>query len=142
MINNPDMGIKDYNYILYNVSYQPPGVCLHEKKLIKLFPFNNDPSNPAMQKLHSVGNTFHELRHAWQQINGLYIEEAEQKLDSENIEDYLKRPSERDAYEFQEQQMNKNHIKISKIIGFDGVGFKYTCDIEATIRRIKMGKKG
>ena len=42
MINNPDMDIKDYNYILNNVSYKP-GVCLHEKKLIKLFPFNNHP---------------------------------------------------------------------------------------------------
>lgn len=50
MIDNPDMDIKDYNYILNNVSYQPPGVCLHEKKLNKLFPYNN--------------NSFHELRHA------------------------------------------------------------------------------
>ena len=38
--------------------------------------------------------------------------------------------------------MNKNHIKISEILGFHGVGFNYTCDIEATIRRIKVGKNG
>ena len=99
---NPDMSEEEYDYILNNVAYQPPGVCLHELKVVKLFPFNLDPSNPAMQKLHSVGSAFHELRHAWQQINGLYLEEAEQKLDSDHIEDYLRRPSERDPYAFQE----------------------------------------
>lgn len=141
MLNNPDMELQDYNYVLNNVSYQPPGVCVHEKKVIKLFPFNIDPSVPGMQKLHSVGNAFHELRHAWQQINGLYLEEKKQILDSENIKDYLTRPSERDAYEFQEQQMNMNNIHISNILGFHGVGFDYTCDIEATILKMKRGEK-
>jgi hypothetical protein len=135
---NPDMPADDYDYILKNVSYQPPGVCLHEKKLIKLFPFNLDQSIPAMQKLHSVGNAFHELRHAWQQMNGLYLEEAEQKLDSDHIEDYLRLPSEKDAYAFQEDQMNKHAISISNILGFQNKSFNYTCDIEATIQKIKM----
>lgn len=139
---NPDMSAEEYDYILNNVTYRPPGVCLHKMKLIKLFPFNLDPSNPEMKKLHSVGNAFHELRHAWQQMNGLYLEEAEQKLDSDHIVDYLRRPSEKDAYAFQEEQMNNHEITISSILGFPDKGFNYTCDIEAIIRKIKRRSGG
>jgi len=136
--SSPDMPIEEYNYILNNVVYQPPGVCVHEKKLIKLFPFNLDTSNSAMQKLHSVGNAFHELRHAWQYVNGLYHDEGEQRLESNHIEDYLTMPSERDAYAFQEEQMNKNVDKISEILGCPR--YNYTCDVEALKRKIRKVK--
>ncbi|WEK54350.1 MAG: hypothetical protein P0Y55_17730 [Candidatus Cohnella colombiensis] len=79
--------------------------------------------------------------HAWQHMKGLYLEEAEQKLDSNHIKEYLRRPSEKDAYAFQETQMNKHALMICNILGIQSEGFNYTCNIDAILRSIKHGKK-
>lgn len=136
---NPSMSEEGYNYILGDPAVSPPGVCVHESKSIKLFPFNQEEI--PFPILHTVAFAYHEIRHAWQYENGLYTDETESIPLGDEYVLYLKKPSEVDAYRFAEEQMNLHMLRIKGIIELpEHLGFEYKFDLEKQIRRAKQSK--
>lgn len=126
--NNPNMSIEMYDFILRDTAYAPPGVCVQENKIIKLYPFNQKPSQSL--KVDAIAFAFHEVRHAWQYNKDLYSGEIE-SIPSESILDYLNKPSEIDAYKFAEDQMNAHMMDIKRILQLpSNIGFNYKFDLE------------
>jgi hypothetical protein len=110
-INKPIFLDERYQYILD--SDEIIGQTLSEKRLIQLYLFKLNSMDENKRKIEIVANLFHEVRHAWQNKNKLYTNEAQ----TEDIgKDYFILPSERDAYLFQAEMMNRYNYSISKIM--------------------------
>lgn len=129
----PDLDDKAYNQAL-NGKLETSAITLGEKKLIKIFLFKYD--NPEIdfdQFIKVIAKVYHEIRHAWQNVNHRYENELEILNVDANWEEYLRSPSEKDAYKFEEQQMNNHMLKICEIFG-SKKGFNYT--LHKSIREI------
>ncbi|MDR4928276.1 hypothetical protein [Peribacillus simplex] len=113
--NKPDLKKEEYEQIL-NGEVVVGGLTHGDKKQIKIFLFfYEELDSNAYEILHLIGNIFHEIRHAWQIKNNLYQEENEiSKLDG-NLEFYFGLEAEKDAYQFQLEQMQKHANKILEI---------------------------
>ncbi|WP_158093286.1 hypothetical protein [Gottfriedia solisilvae] len=123
--NKPDLDDKAYNQI-FNGKFETPAITLGEKKIIKIFLFMYDnPETDFDQFIKLIVKVYHEIRHAWQNTNHLYENEPEILDIDANWEEYVRLPSEKDAYKFEEQQMNEHMLKICEIFGSEK-GFKYT----------------
>lgn len=123
--NKPDLDDKAYNQIL-NGKFKTSGITLGKKKLIKIFLFMYDNLETDFnQYIMVIAKVYHEIRHAWQYVNHCYENEAELLNVDINWEEYISLPSEKDAYKFEEQQMNNNMLKICEIFGSEK-GFSYT----------------
>lgn len=122
--NNPVMKDEQYAQIL-NGQIEAAGVTVGEKGQIKifLFLFENLKRDPN-EVINLVGNLYHEIRHAWQNENNLFQDEEEISTIDGNFESYLKLPSEKDAYRFQDEQMKKHGERALEIFGFN-LKFRY-----------------
>ena len=129
--NKPDMKTEQYIQIL-NGQTETAGVTIGEEGKIKifLFLFGNIKRDPN-EIISLIGNLYHEIRHAWQNENNLFQNEEEISTIDGNLESYLKLPSEKDAYRFQEEQMQK-HGEI--ILGIFGFNLKFNYQLKAEIR--------
>lgn len=122
--NKPDMKTEQYTQIL-NGQTETAGVTIEEKGRIKIFLFRfEDIKRDPNEIIRLIGNLYHEIRHAWQNDNKLYRNEEEISTIDENLESYLKLPSEKDAYRFQEEQIKNHGDKILEIFGFN-LKFEY-----------------
>lgn len=132
--HNPDMGMEYYSEILNGENSTPTGICISKEKKIKIFPFNMDPS--SIQALSVVYFTYHELRHAWQHENGLFMGADETRPD-QDISAYLNDDAEQDAYEFAKDKMNELQEQILTILQIrlpENVGLSWS-------NNYKIGKK-
>lgn len=111
---NPDMDAENYNQILTGGKFTPVGITLSNSKKIKLFLFNLEGEEYPDYKL--MFYLYHELRHAWQNVNGLYIEEPIYGNLEENDSDYKASQAEADANSFAQYEINKNKESIKKIV--------------------------
>lgn len=117
--NNPQMNDTEYEQILTGEN-SASGITITDNKKIKVFLFlfeKNIETNPS-EIIHLIGNIYHELRHAWQDTEQLYKDEPEISSADNSLEDYLRLPSEKDAYIFQELQMDKHQRTILETFGF------------------------
>lgn len=117
-INKPDMTVESYEQILTGKN-EAGGITLGETGKIKIFLFLfGDVKRDRGEVIKLIANIYHELRHAWQHKNNLYIDEPEiSKIDG-NIEDYFGLPSEKDAFKFQEKMMGELGEQVLEIFGF------------------------
>jgi hypothetical protein len=123
--NKPDLDDIAYNQIL-NGKLETSAITLGEKKLIKIFLFMYDnPETDFDQYIKVIAKVYHEIRHAWQSAKHRYENEPEILDVDANWEEYVRLPSEKDAYKFEEQQMNNHMLKICEIFGSEK-GFNYT----------------
>ncbi|MDX8367209.1 hypothetical protein [Cytobacillus sp. IB215665] len=123
--NKPDFEDRAYNQIL-NGEIETSAITIGEKNQIKIFLFMYD--NPEInfdQCIKVIAKVYHEIRHAWQYTNDLYKDELEILNVDTQWEEYVRLPSEKDAYKFEERQMNKNMLKICEIFESEK-GFDYT----------------
>lgn len=129
-LNNPDMEESNYDDILGDGTGTPVGICVEDKREIKLFPFNLtddlkiytvsiDEKYPPEYRF--IFFLFHELQHAWQQTHGKFKEEKEIFSVSKQINDYKKLPSEREANNFAKEQVNRNKNHIQKILLLENI---------------------
>ncbi len=136
--NNPEMNDEQYTQILSG-KISTSGITIADKKKIKifLFLFGKNLVGTPDEIIHFIGNIYHELRHARQATDHLYENEPEVITVDGSFEEYLKLPSEKDAYIFQEQQMDKHLSAILDIFGFKvnrgDVPFKLKEDIRKII---------
>lgn len=131
--NKPDMKTEQYIQIL-NGQIETAGVTIGEEGKIKIFLFLFSNIKRDLNEIISlIGNLYHEIRHAWQNENNLFQNEAEISTIDGNLESYLKLPSEKDAYRFQEEQMQKHGERILEIFGFN---LKFTYQLKAEIREV------
>lgn len=117
--NIPELNDTQYEQILKGEN-STSGITVADKKKIKIFLFlfdKNIETNPS-EIIHLIGNIYHELRHAWQDKEQLYKDEPEISSVDDSYEDYLRLPSEKDAYIFQELQMDKHQRTILEIFGY------------------------
>lgn len=92
------------------------GYILPEQNEIKIFLFHfRNLKRNNNEIINLVGNIYHEIRHAWQYSNNLYLDERKVETIDGNEEDYLRQPSEKDAFKFQDQMMKKYAPKILEI---------------------------
>ncbi|WP_054708124.1 hypothetical protein [Bacillus sp. JCM 19041] len=126
----PDLKEENYLQILAG-KYMTTGLTIGEKGEIKifLFHFGNLKKKPR-EVILLIGNIFHEIRHAWQFKNGLFQDENEITVIDENPKAYYRKPSEKDAYIFQEQQMKKHGGEILEIFGFLVEGYEFELNDE------------
>ncbi|WP_342545388.1 hypothetical protein [Lysinibacillus sp. FSL K6-4013] len=131
--NKPDMKAEQYTQI-FNGETETAGVTIGEMGRIKIFLFLfGDIKRDPNEIISLIGNLYHEIRHAWQNENKLFqIEEEISTIDG-NLDSYLKLPSEKDAYRFQEEQMQKHGEKILEIFGFN---LKFTYQLKPEIRKV------
>jgi len=123
--NKPDLDGKAYNQIL-NGKIETSAITLGQKKLIKIFLYMYDNSETNFEQcIKLIAKVYHEIRHAWQNANRRYENEPEILNVDANWEEYVRLPSEKVAYKFEEQQMNNHMLKICEIFGSDK-GFNYT----------------
>lgn len=129
--NKPEMKVEP---IYTDIKWQTEiaGVTIEEKGRIKifLFLFENIKKDPN-EIIRLIGNLYHEIRHVWQNENKLYQNEEEISTIDGNLESYLKLPSEKDAYRFQEEQIKKHGEKILEIFGFN---LKFEYQLKSEIR--------
>ncbi|HDR7656205.1 TPA: hypothetical protein QCX68_001617 [Bacillus wiedmannii] len=122
--NRPDMKEENYVQVLSGQT-EIAGITIGEKGKIKIFLFLfGDIKRKPGEVMELIGNVYHEIRHAWQNENNLFQNEEEIAIIDGNLEAYYKLPSERDAYRFQEEQMQKHGNKVLEIFGFN-MGCKY-----------------
>ncbi|PYZ96628.1 hypothetical protein CR205_13060 [Alteribacter lacisalsi] len=135
--NKPDLEDLAYNQILQG-EFETSAIIVGERKLIKVFLFMYDnPETDFAEFIKLIAKVYHELRHAWQYANHLYKNEPQILNVDLNWEEYVRLPSEKDAYKFEVQQMNKHMPKIVKIFGSE-VGCIYT--LKKPIRDIVYSK--
>jgi len=129
----PDMEPEQYMQIL-NGKTKTAGVTISDKEKIKifLFQFGDINSNPK-EVIDLIGNLYHEIRHAWQNENNLFQNEEKISTIDGNFESYLKLPSEKDAYRFQIEQLEKHGERIIEI--FFGFKRKFTYQIKPEIKK-------
>ncbi|MGF9975492.1 hypothetical protein [Viridibacillus arvi] len=114
-----DMQEKQYEQIL-NGKIEAAGITIGEKRIIKIFLFLfGDLKRDPKEILNVIATLFHEIRHAWQNENNLFQNEEEISTIDGNFESYLRLPSEKDAYRFQEAQMQEHAESILEIFGFN-----------------------
>lgn len=123
--NKPDMKEENYEQILAGQN-EALGVTIGEKGIIKIFLFllEDIKRNPS-EVIELIGNIYHEIRHAWQVENKLFQDEEEISTLDGNLEAYYRLPSEKDAFQFQEKQMQKHGNKILEIFGWGDKTMKY-----------------
>jgi hypothetical protein len=114
------------------------GITIGDKGKIKifLFLFGDIKRNPT-EVINLIGNLYHEIRHAWQTENNLFQDEEEISIIDGNLASYYSLPSEKDAYRFQEEQLQKHGKKILEILGIklgDNIEFRY--ELKAEIREV------
>jgi len=125
--NKPDLDEEAYNQI-FNGKYKPSAITLGEKKIIKIFLFMYDnPETDLTEWSMLISKVYHEIRHAWQKTNHLYEDEPEILDIDANWEEYIRLPSEKDAYKFEERKMNEHMLKICEIFGTEQ-RFEYILD--------------
>ncbi|PEZ63320.1 hypothetical protein CN372_14000 [Bacillus anthracis] len=118
---------EEYQQIL-DGKFEPPGVCIHEKKLIRLFRFNlNDILDKDKQTIEFIANLYHEVRHAYQFQKGMFPNEKEIAVIDDDPKAYFNLSYEIDAYKFQEEQINKNQVGI--------------CNVMRIYSSVRMGKQ-
>ncbi|GEM_PF-2447739 len=117
--NNPEMSEEQYKQILSGEN-STSGITISDLKKIKIFLFLYDKKieTKPSEIILLIGNIYHELRHAWQATNNLYTDEPEISTIDGSFEDYLRLPSEKDAYIFQEEQLDKYQRKILENFGY------------------------
>jgi len=119
-INKPIFDDDRYQHILNNDEII--GQNISDKRLIHLYLFNLDNmGDKNKRKLEIVANLFHEIRHAWQCKNGLFPDEEQINDIKTNKETYLNQDSERDAYLFQKEIINKHKCSIAEIMEISGI---------------------
>ncbi len=109
----PDLLPEQYNQVLYG-EVLPPGLTDEIRRTIKIFYFNLSPDSPQ-RDLDLVFNLFHEIRHAWQNTNGLYTDEEGQLNIDSSWDEYKNSPSEKDANEFAISKAMEHKEQIKKI---------------------------
>ncbi|WP_336882269.1 hypothetical protein [Priestia koreensis] len=113
--NKPDLDNEAYNQI-FNGKFKTSAITIGENKTIKIFLFMyRNPETDFEQCVNLIAKVYHEIRHAWQNVNHLYEDEPEILDVDANWEEYVGLPSEKDAYKFEEQQINKHMLKICDI---------------------------
>jgi hypothetical protein len=123
--NKPVLEEEQYEQIL-NGEEKPIGQTIPTKKVIRLYTFNlDDIENEDKRKVELIANLFHEIRHAWQYTNGLFLDEKEVNVIDNNRKTYFSLSSEKDAYLFQVEQMNKHKYAIFKIMKMKQIFVKY-----------------
>lgn len=123
--NKPDLEDNAYTQIL-NGKLETSGITLGDKKQIKIFLFMYE--NPEMDFIEfckSLAKVYHEIRHAWQNTNNCFENEPEILDIDAGWEEYIRLPSEKDAYKFEEEQINIHMVKICEIFGSEK-GLTYT----------------
>lgn len=129
----PDLHEKVYSQVLYGES-QIAGITLGESKSIKIFLFMYDkPETNFEEFVKLIAKVYHEIRHAWQHQNQLYQNEPSMLNIDASLQEYFSLPSEKDAYAFEEQQINRHMLNICKVYGSEK-GIKYT--LKKSIRDI------
>lgn len=135
--NKPDLKKEQYEQIL-NGEIETAGLTIWEEGKIKIFLFLfQDLKKDPNEIINLIGNLYHEIRHAWQSEKNLYQDEKEVCTIDGNLESYLSLQSEKDAYRFQEEQMQEHGKEILGIFGFrmkESIEFKYR--LEDEIRKI------
>lgn len=123
--NKPDMKEENYRQILYGYN-EISGITIGEQGKIKIFLFmyKNIEKDPE-EIILLIANLYHEIRHAWQYENKLFLGENEVLTIDDNKELYYSLPSEKDAYKFQEKEMQKYSKKILGIFGIHDIYFEY-----------------
>jgi hypothetical protein len=111
----PSLPDDFYHQILNGVK-KPVGLTIADQNLIHLYKFNNTYQNKNHEKLELVANLFHEIRHAWQHVNGKFKDEEEIRDIDNNKKKYFQLPSEQDAYQFQADMVNTHRDSIIRIM--------------------------
>jgi len=123
---NPILSKSEYKSILNEQEEYPrAGQYIPSHELIRLYLFNINSKNTYQYLLEIVATLFHEIRHAWQTRNGMYLDEQESTNLITSLEEYLQQPSERDAFRFQADMMNKYKEDICTIIQMPAVYGEY-----------------
>ncbi|KSU85163.1 hypothetical protein GA0061096_1356 [Fictibacillus enclensis] len=133
---NPDLNSEELQQIL-NGETVTAGITLPDKKEIKIFLFHYDNiiSDPR-DIIPLIANIYHELRHAWQNENNRFQDEEELSSLDDNIEAYLSLPSEKDAFRFQRNQMQKHMRTVLDIFGLTNISFNQPYDLYPWIKEI------
>ncbi|MCQ0952740.1 hypothetical protein L2I63_03180 [Bacillus cereus] len=135
---NPDLKIEEYKQILQG-EVPTAGITIGDQGKIKIFLFLFDDlkKNPN-EVINLIGNLYHEIRHAWQFEKALFQDEEDIQTIDGNLETYYSLPSEKDAYKFQEEQMQKHWRRSLEIFGIntDGVRKDYEYKLLDEIREI------
>ncbi|OMD18210.1 hypothetical protein [Paenibacillus odorifer] len=113
MVECPDMSPEEYQQILHGAT-RPPAIAMMESRTIKIFYFNLSKEKHK-QDLDLAFFLFHEMRHAWQNHHGLYLDEEGVANLDENMEEYKNSAAEKDANEFAMVTIMENKDKIRKI---------------------------
>ena len=113
----------------------PAGLTIGERGKIKIFLFHfRDVKKDPVELINLIGNLYHEIRHAWQYDNNLFQDEDIIDTIDGNSGRYYNLPSEKDAYRFQEEQMQNHGNEILRIFGFDmKINFQLKPEIKKTI---------
>lgn len=104
-----------YSQILYG-DKKPVGLTIPNQKLIHLYKFNNIYKNKNQEKLELIAALYHEIRHAWQHVNEKFLDEEEIGDIDTNKDLYFNLESEKDAYQFQADMVNKHKESITMIM--------------------------
>lgn len=124
MIEAPDLSPEEYDQIFHG-KVRPPAIAIQESRTIKIFYFNFTDEK-YRKEIDLAFFLFHEIRHAWQNSKGLYLDEPAQGKIDDNMEDYKNSPAEKDANEFARDKINENKNELKKIFDIPtSVTFQY-----------------